>query len=114
MTATGLRDRSVAGVVAWYSLIHTPPHDLPPIVTELSRILAPGGHILVGFHATDRGVSTPQPFDHKVAPGYRWPPDAMADVLRSTGMVEVARLQREPAAGERFERACLLAQRIPL
>ena len=111
MAATGLRDGAVAGIVAWYSLIHTPPRDVPPMVAELGRILAPGGHILLAFQAADEGATTSQPFEHKVAPAYRWPLDAIAAMLRREGMTEIARLQREPGDGERFKRAYVLAQR---
>jgi ubiquinone/menaquinone biosynthesis C-methylase UbiE len=50
MTDLDLADRSVAGVVAFYSIIHTPRETLPRVFGELSRVLVPGGHLLVGFH----------------------------------------------------------------
>ena len=50
MADLDLADESVVGVVAFYSIIHTPRDLLPRVFGELSRVLVPGGHLLVGFH----------------------------------------------------------------
>src|SRR3954471_23701990 len=49
MAALDIGDGSLAGALAWYSLIHTPPEELPSVVAELARVLAPGGRLLTGF-----------------------------------------------------------------
>jgi SAM-dependent methyltransferase len=56
----------LGGVLAHYSMIHTPPGELPALLAEQVRVLAPGGLFLVSFFATDG----PEPvrFDHKVTP----------------------------------------------
>ena len=41
---------SVAGIVAFYSLIHLPRHELVAGVRELARALRPGGQLLASFH----------------------------------------------------------------
>lgn len=46
-----LEDATLAGVVCWYSIIHTPPEGLGDVFTELYRVLEPGGHLLLGFQA---------------------------------------------------------------
>jgi len=46
-----VEDASLAGVVCWYSIIYTPPERLGDVFTELSRVLNPGGHLLLGFQA---------------------------------------------------------------
>lgn len=46
----------VAGVVAFYSLIHLPRHRLVDAVRELARVLAPGGQVLTSFHEGDGEV----------------------------------------------------------
>ncbi|MEX5303727.1 class I SAM-dependent methyltransferase [Kocuria sabuli] len=40
-----------AGVMAWYSLIHVPPHELTDSLAEITRVLRPGGYFLTGFQA---------------------------------------------------------------
>jgi hypothetical protein len=72
-------------------------------------VLAPGGHLLLGFFAGDDPL--PQEFDHKVSLAYRWSPDSLAELLRQAGFVEVARLLREPHEDERFQQAHLLVRK---
>lgn len=72
-------------------------------------MLAPGGHLLLGFFAGDDPL--PREFDHKVALAYRWSPDSLSELLREAGFVEVARLVREPGEGERFQQAQLLVRK---
>lgn len=109
MTDLDLPDQALGGILAWHSVIHTPPEQLPTVLTEFHRVLAPGGYLLLAFQAG--GEPPAQPFDHKVSVAYRWSLDHLAELLRRTGMVEVARLVREPVERERFEAGHLLAQR---
>ena len=44
-------DGSVAGAVYWYSIITTPPSELPAVWNELDRILRTDDHVLVAFQA---------------------------------------------------------------
>lgn len=53
LTDLGVADRSLAGAVLWYSIIHTPPARLGSVWTELERALAPGGRALIGFQSGD-------------------------------------------------------------
>jgi SAM-dependent methyltransferase len=109
MTALDLADGVLGGILALYSVIHMPPHQLPAVFAEFHRVLAPGGHLLLGFFGGDD--PSPQPFDHKVTLAYRWSPDSLADLLSQAGFVEVARLIREPYEGERFHQAHLLVRK---
>lgn len=109
MDALDLADGELAGVLSWYSLIHTPPSEVPLYIAEFRRVLAPGGHLLLGFFESEGEPVTP--FDHKVAPAYRWPIDALAGVARDAGFTEVGRMLREPREDERFRRGHLLLRR---
>lgn len=53
MTALGLAGASVAGVIAWYSLIHVPDDEIAVVLAEFRRVLRPGGVVLLGFHDGD-------------------------------------------------------------
>jgi len=70
-----------AGVLAWYSLIHFAPAELPPVIMELRRLLQPQGRLLVGFF---EGESA-EPFDHAVTTAYYWSADQMGAMLRDAG-----------------------------
>ncbi len=45
------QDGEFAGVLLWYSIIHTPPAGLDRVLAEAVRVLRPGGHLLVGFQS---------------------------------------------------------------
>ncbi|MCU7826219.1 class I SAM-dependent DNA methyltransferase [Kitasatospora sp. DSM 101779] len=111
MLGTGLAEGSLGGILAHYSLIHTPPEELPEVFAEFHRLLAPGGHLLVAVQSGDGPLPPVTAYDHKVAPAYRWWPDALAALLREAGLTEVARLVREPYEGERTPHAQLLVRR---
>lgn len=113
MAASDIPDGELDGVLARWSVIHTPPRELPVILAEFHRVLTPGGHLLIGFSATDGPVHPTQVFDHAVAPAYRWAPDHLAALLRESGLAEVARLVREPEPTDRrqFQEVHLLARK---
>jgi trans-aconitate methyltransferase len=83
-------DHSVAGILAWYSLIHLPPQDLRGVLTGLRRAMAPAGMLVLGLFDGDEVAA----FDHKVVTAYRWPADEMSERLARAGFTEVERLQR--------------------
>lgn len=113
MAALDIADGALAGVLSRWSVIHTPPEELPAILAEFHRVLAPGGHLLIGFSAGDDPARPTQVFDHTVAPAYRWWPDHLAATLRTAGLDEVARMVREPEPTDRrqFREVHLLARR---
>jgi SAM-dependent methyltransferase len=92
MTALDLPDHSVAGILAWYSTIHLPPPELDSVLTELCRLLAPAGVLVIGFFDSDDDVVA---FDHKVITAYRWPVDVLAEHLSAAGFVELQRRQHQ-------------------
>ncbi|MDX6763903.1 MULTISPECIES: class I SAM-dependent methyltransferase [Streptomyces] len=106
MDALDLADGALGGIVSWYSVIHTPPRELPSYLAEFRRVLAPGGTLLLAFFEAEGGP--PAPFDHKVTTAYRWPIDDLAGMARDAGFAEVGRMLREPGAQERFRRGHLL------
>jgi len=90
-----VHDRSVDGILAWYSLIHLAPDDLDGVLDELRRVVVPGGTLVVGFF--DGEVISP--FDHRVVQAYYWPIEELSARLDRAGFSEVERQQR-PGAHE--------------
>ncbi|OON82777.1 class I SAM-dependent methyltransferase [Streptomyces tsukubensis] len=113
MDALDIADGTLGGVLSRWSIIHTPPEELPAILAEFHRVLAPGGHLLIGFSASGDPSHPTQVFDHAVAPAYRWWPDHLAVTLRASGLAEVARMVREPQPTDRrqFQEIHLLARK---
>ncbi|CAL9612772.1 class I SAM-dependent DNA methyltransferase [Streptomyces sp. enrichment culture] len=50
MTDLDLGDGSMAGLVAWYSLIHIPDKEIGTVFQHFHRVLQPGGPLLLSFH----------------------------------------------------------------
>lgn len=115
MAALDLADGAFAGAVAWYSLIHVPPPELPVVVAELARVVRSGGLLLIAFQVGSERRHLTSAYGHEFGGVnvYRLDPDVVAQILAEAGLSVVARLVRE-GVGE-FEstpQACLLARRI--
>lgn len=48
-----LEDGSLAGLIAWYSLIHVPDEQIPGVLAGFRRALRPGAPLLLAFHVGD-------------------------------------------------------------
>jgi SAM-dependent methyltransferase len=109
MTSLDLTDGELGGIVAWWSILHTPPEVLPVVFAEFHRTLVPGGHLLVGFHAGDEHRRPERAYGHPVSyDTYLLPPDLIAELLGLAGLAVTARLLSE---GRKWPQACLLARK---
>ncbi len=102
-------DHSIAGILAWYSLIHLPPQKLDGVLAEFRRAVAPAGSVVLGLFDGDEVAA----FDHKVVTAYRWPVDEFSERLTRAGFTEVERLQR-PREGDRRPHAAIAAIATPV
>jgi SAM-dependent methyltransferase len=97
MTALGQVDGTLAGIVAWHSVIHAPDEQLPQIFGEFERVLVPGGHLLLSFQVGDEPLYLARPLGHPVSLDFhRRQPDDVARVLDEAGLPVQARMWREP------------------
>lgn len=102
MTALDLADASLAGAVAWYSTVHTPPELLPTVFAEIHRVLVPGGHLLIAFKVGDERRHLSQGYGHELSLDVYWtPPELVADLLAKAGLSLYAQLIREPDDSEK-------------
>lgn len=115
MAALDVPDGALGGVVAWYSLIHIPPPELPAVVRGFRRVLRPGGHLLLGFQIGDDVSHHDEAFGHRVSLAFRrLQPDDVVALLESTGFDVVARVVRPPepgSAASRTPQGALIARR---
>ena len=114
----GVTDASLGGLLSRYSIIHLPPERLPAVTTEFARVLAPGGHLLLSFAATDPAQHDAPPddhtpYDHAVTAAHRWRPNYVSALLREAGLVERTRTltRPEPTAKRQFTSVQLLARK---
>ncbi|CAL9541971.1 Trans-aconitate 2-methyltransferase [Streptomyces sp. enrichment culture] len=111
-----LPDGSLAGVVSWYSTVHTPHDELPAVFAEFRRVLAPGGHLLLAFQVGDEPRHYERPFGHPVPVVFqRRRPERVAEVLEAAGFTVVLRSVRaaDEGLGESSPQAALIARRPP-
>jgi SAM-dependent methyltransferase len=111
MLELDIPDHALGGVLAHYSIIHIPPDRVPAAFAEFSRVLVPGGYLLVSFQTGDDSLIGWREHDHKVAPSYRWSLAGMAAFLAPAGLTEVARLRAEPGPANRYHEGHVLARK---
>lgn len=105
-------DMQLGGVFAWYSIIHSPPEDLPGIFAEFFRVLAPGGHALLSFQAGEGSRYLTHAYGHDVSlEAHFFTPEAVAGHLAGAGFTVIAQMTREARAHEKTPQAVLLAHR---
>ncbi|MCI4064909.1 class I SAM-dependent methyltransferase [Micromonospora sp. R77] len=112
MTHLPLPDAALAGLVAWYSIIHIPPALLPGVLDEFHRVLAPGGRLLLAFKAGDCLDRLTAAYGHTVSYDVHWlSADRVADQLTAAGFSLHARLDREAEGFDRGPQSLMLAVR---
>ncbi len=115
---TLMRPPAAAGwgaVLAWYSLIHLTPEELPAGIASLVRPLAPGGQLVLAFHAGSGARHVDDWFGHEVDLDLvLHEPPAVAALGEAAGLTEVTWFRRGPIAtrGESTERGFVLG-RLP-
>jgi SAM-dependent methyltransferase len=108
-------DASLAGLVAWYSLIHVPPPDRQHVIDEFHRVLRPGGYALIAFQVGDDTLHLDEAFGQTVSLDFhRLQPDAVAESLHRAGFELTAQVVRAPeasSAASQVPQAVLIARR---
>ena len=112
LTSLPLASGALAGLLAWYSLIHLPPQVRPAALAEFHRVLAPGGHLLLAFQAGGDIHRVDGAWGHPVALGFhRIRPERIAAQLTEARFTVEAQLLRAPDDSERAPQAFVLARR---
>lgn len=78
----GVPDGSLAGILAWFSLIHTNPREIDAALIEFVRALRPGGSVVIGYFEGEPGTA----FDHAVTTAYYWSAAAFTERLELAGL----------------------------
>lgn len=106
-------DASLAGVVAFYVIVHLAPADLGPVFRQMRRVLAPGGLALLAFHIGDQLVHLDELFDAPVSLDFQFhDPREVVEALQSAGLTVIEHVEREPYEGVEYpSRRCYLLAR---
>jgi ubiquinone/menaquinone biosynthesis C-methylase UbiE len=110
MTDLQLTDASLAGLIAWYSLIHIPDAEIGRVLGQFRRVVRAGGPLLLGFHVGDTSTLKTQGYGGHPMKVYvhRRQPDQVALWLEEAGFTVEAQTtlssQEGPHAGIIFAR----------
>lgn len=100
-------------VLAWYSLVHTTPAEMPAVLATLVRPLRPGGYLVYAGHAGRAVVHRDDWFDEPVDLDFvLQEPTEVAALFERAGLVDVEWYRRAPVAarGETTERAYVIGR----
>jgi SAM-dependent methyltransferase len=111
MTDLDLADDSVAGIVAFWSVIHVPDHAVPGVFDEFRRVLRPDGLLLIGFHVGDETEHTSEGYTGRAinVDSHHRRPGTVSGWLRDAGFTIEAELVLGP--GEDVPGAVIFARR---
>jgi SAM-dependent methyltransferase len=100
MTDLQMADSSLAGVLAWSSLIHVPDEQVPTVLAQFHRVLRPGGVVMLAFFiGDDRRLKTQGYGGHPMNVHVYWRPlERMAAWLRGAGFAVEMQMVRDPDA----------------
>ena len=106
-------DAEFGAVIAFYSVIHLDPGELPAALAEMYRVLRPGGLILLTFHVGTEVRHFDAWLGHDVDVDFRFhQPRDVSAALTSAGFTLQAQLERRAYPAEvDTRRAYLLAAR---
>jgi SAM-dependent methyltransferase len=97
MLALPLADSSLAGVLAFYAIVHLSPAGLRRALAEMHRVLQPGGRLLLAFHVGEGAVHVEEFLGRSVALDFVfWSPQVVVDELAEVGFVAVEVIERDP------------------
>jgi len=97
MLALALADASLAGIVAFYSLIHLDRRVVTRALGEMTRVMAPGGLMLIAFHGGSGQVHAEDWFGEKISiSATLFEPDEMRRYMEATGLAVDDVTARDP------------------
>jgi ubiquinone/menaquinone biosynthesis C-methylase UbiE len=97
MRALPFDDHSLAGLTAFYSIIHIPREDVTTVMRELRRVLQPGRLLLLAFHKGDQVIHLDEWWEKPVSVDFTFfLPDEMSGYLRAAGFAVDEVIERDP------------------
>jgi SAM-dependent methyltransferase len=103
-------DASLAGIVAFYSIVHFEPLELEQIFRECRRVLSDDGLMLLAFHIGDETVHLDEMWGKPVNLDFRFhQPDDVIASLKAANLIVTESVEREPYEDAEYpSRRCYL------
>lgn len=97
MLALELEPESLAGIIAFYSIIHVPRDAVVTALREVKRVLEPGGRLLLAFHIGDEIKHLDEWWGESVSVDFVFfQPEEMRNYLERAGLEIEEIIEREP------------------
>jgi SAM-dependent methyltransferase len=97
MLALPLADASLAGVVAFYAIVHFAPAELRRALAEMHRVLQPGGLLLLAFHVGEGAIHVEEFLGRPVSLDFvLFNPHVVTGELVRAGFEAVEVIERDP------------------
>jgi ubiquinone/menaquinone biosynthesis C-methylase UbiE len=97
MTALHLKDGTLAGIVAYYSIVNIPKGILPSVFQEMYRVLKPGGQLFLAFHVGNGVTSEKELWGHPISMDFfLLTPCDIERQLKLVGFSVYDTIEREP------------------
>ena len=97
-------DGSIAGIVAFYAIVHFSKEQVRTAFREAFRVLQPGGLFLFTYHVGDRTIRIEEFLGKKVDIDFMFFPSAfISRCLATRGFEKIEITEREPYPGREYE-----------
>jgi ubiquinone/menaquinone biosynthesis C-methylase UbiE len=116
MLALPCADASLAGVVAFYAIVHFSQDELRGALAEMHRVLRPGGCLLLSFHIGEGSIRVENFLGGPAALDFVFfAPTTVAAELVRAGFTDVEVIERDPYPEVEYpsRRAYVFARRPP-
>lgn len=109
-----IEDRSFAGAIAFYSVIHVPRREIGMAFDEIRRVLRPGGQLLLAFHVGDETLHRDEWWGQPVSVDFHFfRTEEVTSLLGSTGFEKVEVIERGPYPEEYPSRRAYISAECP-
>ncbi len=114
MRALDVEDASVAGILAFYSLIHFEDEGIATALEEMRRVLTPDGLLLAAFHIGEETLHRDELWGQPISLDFRFlMPAGVRGQLEAAGFAVTESVEREPYPDVEYpSRRCYLFARI--
>jgi ubiquinone/menaquinone biosynthesis C-methylase UbiE len=104
MLALEFENSSIAGAVAFYSIVHFNEEQAGKAFDEIFRVLQPGGIFLLTFHVGDKTIRVNKFLGRKVDIEFMFfREDFIINDLRNCGFEKIEMIKREPYPGVEYQ-----------